>query len=91
MKTKTLLCIVLIFVGLTSCTKDIIEPKVTVETPNAAAKFSIDVYPLFATYSCTTCHGNSGGLSLSGTASVVRTNLLVNAVIAAATFAINHC
>ncbi|MEI8201471.1 MAG: hypothetical protein WCH34_00550 [Bacteroidota bacterium] len=81
MKTKILFYIAFLAFIFGSCTKDIMEPKVTVITPNASAKFSTDVYPVFSTYSCTTCHGTSGGLTLSGTPSTVRTNLLVNAVI----------
>ena len=83
MKTKTLIFIAMIFVGFASCTKDIIEPKVTVVTPNAAAKFSTDVYPLFANYNCTVCHSDAGagGLSLTGAASVVRTKLLTSGAV----------
>ncbi len=76
MKTKLLLFIAIAAVGLASCTKDIVEPKVVVITPNASAQFSTDIYPIFTNYSCTTCHGSSGGLTLTGTASVVRGNLI---------------
>ena len=82
MKTKNLLYIAFIFIVLSSCTKDVKEPFVTPPTPiDASIKFSSDVYPIFTTYACVGCHGNSGGLTLSGTPSAVRANLLVNAVI----------
>jgi hypothetical protein len=45
-------------------------------------KFSTGVYPLFVKYSCTGCHGNAGGLTLTGTSSSVRSNLInIGAVI----------
>lgn len=43
--------------------------------------FSTDVYPIFATYSCTDCHDDGNDLNLVGTASQVRINLLVAAVV----------
>jgi len=83
MKIKVLFLIAIIFVILGSCTKDIIEPKVTPIVPNTNAKFSSDVYPVFATNNCTGCHGTAGGLALTGAASVVRTNLLTAGAVVA--------
>ncbi len=81
MKIRVLFLIAFIFVILGSCTKDTIEPKVTVIVPNPNAKFSTDVYPIFTKYNCTGCHGTAGGLTLTGTPSAVRANLLVDAVV----------
>lgn len=80
MKFKILILIVCVVTILGSCTKDIIKP--TVIPVNTSVKFSTDVFPIFAAHSCTGCHGAAGGLSLSGTPSDVRTNLLVKAVVA---------
>jgi hypothetical protein len=76
MKKKFLLLITFISVIIGSCTKDVVEPNYTPIVPNTNAKFSTDVYPLFASNSCTSCHGTSGGLDLSGAIATVRTNLL---------------
>ncbi len=76
MKKKFLLLITFISVIIGACTKDIVEPNYTPVVPNTNAKFSTDVYPLFASNGCTACHGTSGGLDLNGTASVVRGNLI---------------
>jgi hypothetical protein len=82
MKIKLLILIAFVFVTIASCTKDIIEPKLApVIPPNTSAKFSTDVYPIFANNSCTGCHGGAGGLTLTGTPSAVRANLLLSAVI----------
>ncbi|MFZ4400577.1 MAG: hypothetical protein ACOYO1_11120 [Bacteroidales bacterium] len=84
MKIKVLSLIAVIFVVVASCTKDTIEPKKVIPVvPNLSSKFSTDVYPVFAANSCTACHGGAGGLSLSGTASVVRTNLLTTGAVVA--------
>jgi len=76
MKIRVLILIASIFVVMGSCTKDTIEPKATVIVPNTDAKFSTDVYPIFTTYNCIGCHGGAGGLTLSGTPSEVRANLI---------------
>jgi hypothetical protein len=80
MKMKILILGVFIIAILGSCKKDTIQP--TVVPVNTSVKFSTDVYPLFSAHSCTGCHGTAGNLSLSGTPSAVRTNLLVNSVVA---------
>ncbi|NVN93688.1 MAG: hypothetical protein HXX18_00250 [Bacteroidetes bacterium] len=79
---KILILGVFIIAILGSCKKDTIQP--TVIPVNTTVKFSTDVYPLIATHNCTMCHGSgsSTGLDLSGNYSAVRTNLLVNAVVA---------
>jgi hypothetical protein len=76
MKIKVLFLIAFIFIAITSCTKDTIEPIVT--PPNTSSTFSGNVFPIFAAHSCTGCHatGGAGGLNLSGTPSSVRTNLI---------------
>ena len=79
MKMKILILIVFGFAILGSCTKDTIKP--TVIPVNTNVKFSTDVYPIFSAQSCTGCHGTAGGLTLTGTPSAVRTNLLLAAVI----------
>ena len=82
MKMKILILGVFIIAILGSCKKDTIQP--TVVPVNTSVKFSTDVYPLFSAHSCTGCHGtaSSTGLDLTGTPSSVRTNLLLNAVVA---------
>ncbi|MCX6230074.1 MAG: hypothetical protein NTZ33_00900 [Bacteroidetes bacterium] len=85
MKIKVLFLIAFIFIAFTSCTKDTKMPNYVPNVPYVPPTdfgFAKDVYPLFASHSCPGCHGTSGGLTLSGTASVVRTNLItVGAVI----------
>jgi hypothetical protein len=80
MKNKFLFLIVIVFTMAVSCTKDTLVPPVKVPV-NTSVKFSTDVYPIFSAHSCTGCHGTAGGLTLSGTPSAVRANLLVSVVI----------
>ncbi len=84
MKIRILILFISIFVVLASCKKDIIEP--TIVPVNTSVKFSTDIYPLFASKGCTACHGASApkaNLSLAGTATSVRTNLMtVGAIVA---------
>ena len=83
MKIKILCLVSVVLVMLVSCTKDVMQP--TVVPTNTSVKFSTDVYPVFSKYSCTGCHSAASpasGLSLEGTPSTVRTNLLTtNAVV----------
>ncbi len=73
MKTKDLFILLFLIIGIFSCKKEKIEPvKVVV---NNDVKFSTEIYPIFASYSCTGCHGTSGGLTLTGTASETVTSL----------------
>ncbi len=85
MKNRVLILIALVFVMFGSCTKDTIKP--TVIPVNNDVKFSTDVYPLFSAHSCTGCHGTAGGLTLTGTPSVVRTNLLNSGAVVASSSA----
>jgi len=83
MRIKILFLISIILVMLQSCTKDVIQP--TIVPVNTSVKFSTDVFTIFANHGCTACHTASapkGNLTLVGTSSTVRTNLLVNAVVA---------
>jgi hypothetical protein len=77
MKIKVLFLIAFIFIAITSCTKDTKEPFYVPFVPPTDFGFAKDVYPIFGGgHGCTGCHGTAGGLSLSGTATVVRTNLI---------------
>ena len=86
MKIKILffICVVVVLGLFVSCTKDTMVPNVAPATPTDTTitiKFSSDIYPIFTNYSCTACHGMSGGLTLTGTPSVVRTNLITSGAV----------
>lgn len=77
MKGKLIILIIVLSVVFISCNKDTVEPIVI--KANTEASFKTDVYPIFEKYSCVGCHGTSGaaaGLTLQGTSSSVRTNLI---------------
>ncbi len=78
---KNVIILLFLVIGFASCTKEKIQiPKPVV---NDNVKFSTDVYPIFASYSCTGCHGTSGGLTLSGSSSEVVSNLLSSGAVVA--------
>lgn len=50
-------------------------PPTTPPTPGAALSYATDIYPIWQARSCTGCHGSSGGLTLSGSASATYAEL----------------
>lgn len=56
-----------------------------VYTPKAPLDFDADIAPLFAAQGCTGCHGNNGGLTLSGTPAEVYDELFVENPLRAST------